>query len=202
MRPESFPETKGFGRQIPGSTKLGRRPRCSRCDHRRRNCGTRRQRPIGLSIVARIRHGSCETADRFLCVRSSPAQRQRPSKSTDRRAKGEAGRVAEKAARCHSVFGLVHKRYQGALIPGPGIRTRSLIGKRSGSKYEAGKRTGAWVKIKLHQEQEFVIGCYTEPEGSRKYFRRLAGWLLRRQGFQVCRQSRNRFQRQASALAL
>ena len=45
-----------------------------------------------------------------------------------------------------------------------------LIGKRSGSRYEAGKRTGAWVKIKLHQEQEFVIGGYTEPEGARKHF--------------------------------
>jgi len=28
----------------------------------------------------------------------------------------------------------------------------------------------AWIKVKLHQEQEFVIGGYTEPEGSRKYF--------------------------------
>jgi bifunctional non-homologous end joining protein LigD len=45
-----------------------------------------------------------------------------------------------------------------------------LIGKRSGSRYEAGKRSGAWIKIKLHLEQEFVIGGYTEPEGSRKYF--------------------------------
>ena len=45
-----------------------------------------------------------------------------------------------------------------------------LIGKRSGSRYEAGKRTGAWVKSKLHQEQEFVVGGYTEPEGSRKHF--------------------------------
>ena len=45
-----------------------------------------------------------------------------------------------------------------------------LIGKRSGSRYEAGKRSGAWVKIKLHLEQEFVIGGYTDPEGSRKYF--------------------------------
>jgi bifunctional non-homologous end joining protein LigD len=45
-----------------------------------------------------------------------------------------------------------------------------LIGKRSGSRYEAGKRTAAWVKIKLYQEQEFVIGGYTEPEGSRKHF--------------------------------
>jgi bifunctional non-homologous end joining protein LigD len=33
-----------------------------------------------------------------------------------------------------------------------------LIGKRSGSRYEAGRRTGARVKIKLHLEQEFVIG--------------------------------------------
>ena len=45
-----------------------------------------------------------------------------------------------------------------------------LIGKRAGSRYEVGKRTGAWIKVKLHQEQEFVIGGYTEPEGSRKYF--------------------------------
>jgi bifunctional non-homologous end joining protein LigD len=45
-----------------------------------------------------------------------------------------------------------------------------LIGKRSGSRYEAGRRTGAWIKIKLHLEQEFVIGGFTEPEGSRKYF--------------------------------
>jgi bifunctional non-homologous end joining protein LigD len=45
-----------------------------------------------------------------------------------------------------------------------------LIGKRAGAKYEAGKRTGAWIKVKLHQEQEFVIGGYTEPERSRKHF--------------------------------
>jgi bifunctional non-homologous end joining protein LigD len=45
-----------------------------------------------------------------------------------------------------------------------------LIGKRSGSCYDAGKRSGAWVKIKLYQQQEFVIDGYTEPEGSRKYF--------------------------------
>ena len=45
-----------------------------------------------------------------------------------------------------------------------------LIGKRSGSRYEAGKRSGAWVKIKLNLEQEFVIGGHTEPEGFRKHF--------------------------------
>ncbi|HET9801539.1 MAG TPA: non-homologous end-joining DNA ligase [Chthoniobacterales bacterium] len=45
-----------------------------------------------------------------------------------------------------------------------------LIGKQRGSKYEAGRRTGAWIKLKSLNEQEFVIGGYTPPAGSRKYF--------------------------------
>src|ERR1700719_2206578 len=45
-----------------------------------------------------------------------------------------------------------------------------LIAKRSGSKYEAVKPSGAWIKVKLHQEQEFVVGGFTKPEGSRKHF--------------------------------
>jgi bifunctional non-homologous end joining protein LigD len=45
-----------------------------------------------------------------------------------------------------------------------------LIGKRAGSHYEAGRHTGNWIKLKLQQEQEFVIGGYTEPAGSRKHF--------------------------------
>jgi ATP-dependent DNA ligase len=32
-----------------------------------------------------------------------------------------------------------------------------LIGKRSGSRYEARKRNGAWIKVKLHREQGFVM---------------------------------------------
>jgi bifunctional non-homologous end joining protein LigD len=35
---------------------------------------------------------------------------------------------------------------------------------------ETHRRTGARIKIKLHLEQEFVIGGFTQPEGSRKYF--------------------------------
>jgi bifunctional non-homologous end joining protein LigD len=45
-----------------------------------------------------------------------------------------------------------------------------LIGKVADSTYEAGKRGGAWIKLKLHQEQEMVIGGHSEPGGSRKYF--------------------------------
>jgi bifunctional non-homologous end joining protein LigD len=45
-----------------------------------------------------------------------------------------------------------------------------LIGKRPDSVYEPGSRSGAWIKLKLHREQEFVIGGYTDPEGSRHAF--------------------------------
>jgi bifunctional non-homologous end joining protein LigD len=45
-----------------------------------------------------------------------------------------------------------------------------LIGKRAGSVYEPGRRSGAWIKLKLHREQEFVIGGFTPPEGTRKHF--------------------------------
>jgi bifunctional non-homologous end joining protein LigD len=45
-----------------------------------------------------------------------------------------------------------------------------LIGKRSASLYETGKRSGAWIKLKTHREQEFVIGGYTNPGGGRTHF--------------------------------
>ncbi|TDU81305.1 bifunctional non-homologous end joining protein LigD [Prosthecobacter fusiformis] len=45
-----------------------------------------------------------------------------------------------------------------------------LIGKKSDSTYEAGKRSGHWIKLKLNAEQEVVIGGYTPPAGSRTQF--------------------------------
>jgi bifunctional non-homologous end joining protein LigD len=44
------------------------------------------------------------------------------------------------------------------------------IAKRRDSVYEAGRRSGAWVKIKFHRGQEFVIAGYTLPRRSRKHF--------------------------------
>jgi bifunctional non-homologous end joining protein LigD len=49
-------------------------------------------------------------------------------------------------------------------------RHEGVIAKRCDSPYEPGQRSGAWVKIKRQNEQEFVIGGYTPPHGSRKYF--------------------------------
>jgi bifunctional non-homologous end joining protein LigD len=45
-----------------------------------------------------------------------------------------------------------------------------LIGKRRGSVYEPDRRSGLWIKLKVLNEQEFVIGGYTPPGGSRKHF--------------------------------
>jgi len=45
-----------------------------------------------------------------------------------------------------------------------------LIGKRKESTYESGRRSGAWVKLKVQREQEFVIGGFTPPGGTRKHF--------------------------------
>ena len=50
------------------------------------------------------------------------------------------------------------------------FQLEGLIAKRPDSVYESGRRSGAWVKVNLTQEQEFVIGGYTPPGGSRKYF--------------------------------
>ena len=45
-----------------------------------------------------------------------------------------------------------------------------IIGKQRNSVYEPGRRSGAWMKLKCVNEQEFVIGGYTPPQGARKHF--------------------------------
>ena len=44
-----------------------------------------------------------------------------------------------------------------------------IIAKRRNSCYEE-RRSGEWLKIKITQTVDCVIGGYTEPEGTRKYF--------------------------------
>ncbi|MCI0744839.1 MAG: non-homologous end-joining DNA ligase, partial [Verrucomicrobia subdivision 3 bacterium] len=45
-----------------------------------------------------------------------------------------------------------------------------LVAKRANSIYEPDRRSGSWLKIKTVLEQEFVIGGYTAPKGSREHF--------------------------------
>jgi bifunctional non-homologous end joining protein LigD len=44
-----------------------------------------------------------------------------------------------------------------------------LIAKDEGSPYRPGQRSPAWRKVKVRAEEEFVIGGYTAPAGSRSF---------------------------------
>lgn len=45
-----------------------------------------------------------------------------------------------------------------------------VIAKTVGSLYEPGERSGAWLKCRVDNEQEFVIGGFTPPQGARPHF--------------------------------
>ncbi len=65
-----------------------------------------------------------------------------------------------------------------AVFPGAGERMleaarenglEGIMAKHASSRYES-KRSREWQKIKLVNQQEFVIGGFTEPQGDRSYF--------------------------------
>lgn len=45
-----------------------------------------------------------------------------------------------------------------------------MIAKKPGTPYRPGKRSRDWLKVKVVHQQEFVIGGFTPPKGSRKHF--------------------------------
>jgi bifunctional non-homologous end joining protein LigD len=68
-------------------------------------------------------------------------------------------------------------RYSAALAAAPedmiaaacSMGLEGIIGKRRDSTYSS-RRSGTWIKLKCGQRQEFVIGGYTDPQGSRSGF--------------------------------
>ncbi|MBI1847810.1 MAG: ATP-dependent DNA ligase [Candidatus Rokubacteria bacterium] len=53
-----------------------------------------------------------------------------------------------------------------------------LVAKDESSVYEAGRRSRAWLKVKVRNEEELVIGGYTAPAGARTHFGAIlvGGW--------------------------
>src|SRR5690606_28669019 len=49
------------------------------------------------------------------------------------------------------------------------LSLEGLIGKRADAPYPAG-RSRDWIKLKCAQGQEFVVGGYTDPQGTRTGF--------------------------------
>ena len=49
-------------------------------------------------------------------------------------------------------------------------RWEGVMAKRRDARYEPGRRTRSWLKLKLENQQEFVIGGWTEPRNTREHF--------------------------------
>jgi bifunctional non-homologous end joining protein LigD len=64
---------------------------------------------------------------------------------------------------------LVHAADDGVALHEAAMASglEGVIGKRKDSRYESGKRSNAWLKVKATQSAEFVIGGYTKGKASR-----------------------------------
>ncbi len=61
-----------------------------------------------------------------------------------------------------------------------------IVAKRRKSVYEAGQRSGQWVKVKAINQQDFVIGGFTEPKGGRSHFGALLIGVQEKKGLRFC----------------
>lgn len=93
-------------------------------------------------------------------LRRSPLQERR--EVLERFLKGHSGKllvVSEKlASNGLDAFRIARKRH-----------LEGLVAKNLESKYVE-RRSPDWLKVKVNHESEFVIGGYTQPDGSRQYF--------------------------------
>src|SRR6185436_169599 len=64
---------------------------------------------------------------------------------------------------------LVHAQEDGVALAPAALASgfEGVIGKRKDSRYEAGKRSGAWLKVKPTRSADFVVGGYTRGKGGR-----------------------------------
>jgi bifunctional non-homologous end joining protein LigD len=64
---------------------------------------------------------------------------------------------------------LVHAQEDGLALQAAALASgfEGVIGKRKDSRYEAGKRSGAWLKVKPVRSADFIVGGYTHGKGAR-----------------------------------
>ena len=129
----------------------------------------RLQARMGLTVVADVergmrdgaRHGvffDCLAADgRDLRERPLTARKACLARPAARRRRGALRGPRGRATARH-----FSRRHRDARLEG-------IVAKRGASRY-AGGRSRDWIKIKCQLRQEFVIGGYTDPQGSRGHF--------------------------------
>jgi bifunctional non-homologous end joining protein LigD len=65
---------------------------------------------------------------------------------------------------------LVHASEDGEALNKAALASglEGVVGKRKDSRYEAGRRSTSWLKVKSTHSEEFVVGGYTKGKGSRE----------------------------------
>jgi bifunctional non-homologous end joining protein LigD len=84
----------------------------------------------------------------------------------------ERREVLEKSLRSPGVLILSQRLAANGIEAYKDARRRDfegIVAKDLSSRYFEGRST-SWLKVKVHQEDEFVVAGYTKPDGARKYF--------------------------------
>lgn len=68
-----------------------------------------------------------------------------------------------------SLVQLVHASDDGVELYAAALRSgfEGVVGKRKQSRYESGRRSGSWLKVKSTRSADFVVGGYTKGTGGR-----------------------------------
>jgi bifunctional non-homologous end joining protein LigD len=78
-------------------------------------------------------------------------------------------RYLAQALLCSPIVQLVHASRDGVALHDAALASgfEGIVGKRLDSRYEAGKRSPSWLKVKPAASADFVVGGYTQGKGSR-----------------------------------
>jgi bifunctional non-homologous end joining protein LigD len=113
-----------------------------------------RQQPVGFVVFDLLRDGDEDLRGLPLAERRARLERVLSAPHPD------AIRLSEQAKGAGNTL---HARAQQEGWEG-------LIVKDASSPYQSGRRSPAWRKLKLLQQQEFVVGGWTEPRQTRQHF--------------------------------
>ncbi|HSC28836.1 MAG TPA: DNA ligase D [Vicinamibacterales bacterium] len=113
-----------------------------------------RSQPVAFIVFDLIRHGNDDLRSLPLVERRARLERLVEGSLTD------TLRMSEQAAGDGRAL-LERARQEG---------WEGLIAKESRSVYESGRRSAAWRKLKVLNQQEFVVGGWTEPRQTRQRF--------------------------------
>jgi bifunctional non-homologous end joining protein LigD len=117
-----------------------------------------RQQPVALIAFDVLRDGDED-------LRGQPLTERRARLEKLWKARG-AGASADVLRISEQAVGDGHTLHERALQEG----WEGLIVKDARSPYQSGRRSPAWRKLKVVQQQEFVVGGWTEPRQTRQFF--------------------------------